>query len=104
MVITKWFPAAHLDFYVCTKTGLQTYGIGKIFDLHQYYWSNQTKQKLTAGDNAYYIIPSNLYDENSLKLIKSQFKVCKAPIIAPILRNGVICKNILLFRLNGYKK
>ena len=104
ILITNWFPAAHLDFYVCNKTGLHTYGIGEIFDLHQYYWSNQTKQKLTAGDDAYYIVPSNLYDENRIKLIKSQFKVCKAPIIVPIFRNGAICKNILLFKLNGYKK
>ncbi|MBB6237275.1 hypothetical protein HDC90_001895 [Pedobacter sp. AK013] len=104
IVITKWFPAAHLDFYVCTKTGLHTYGIGEIFDLHQYYWSNQNKQKLSLGDNAYYIVPSNLYDENSISFIKSQFKSCKAPTIAPVFRNGVICKNILLFRLNGYKK
>lgn len=104
IVITKWFPAAHLDFYVCSKTGLHTYGIGEIFDLHQYYWSNQYKQKLTIGDNAYYIVPSNLYDENSINFIKSQFKNCEEPIIAPIFRNGMVCKNILLFKLNGYKK
>ncbi|WP_343522147.1 glycosyltransferase family 39 protein [Pedobacter sp.] len=104
IVITKWFPAAHLDFYVCNRTGLQTYGLGEIFDLHQYYWSNQTKQKLTTGDNAYYIVPSNLYDENSITFIKSQFKNCKPAIMAPILRNGVVCKNILLFKLSGYKR
>jgi Dolichyl-phosphate-mannose-protein mannosyltransferase len=104
IVITKWFPAAHLDFYVCSKTALHTYGIGEVFDLHQYYWSNQTKQKLTTGDNAYYIVPSNLYDENSINFIKSQFRNCTPPIIAPIFRNGVMCKNILLYRLNGYKE
>ncbi|WP_412465418.1 ArnT family glycosyltransferase [Pedobacter sp. KLB.chiD] len=104
IVVTKWFPAAHLDFYVSSETGLHTYGIGEIFDLHQYYWSNQSKPKLTAGDNAYYILPSNLYDENSINLIKSQFKSCTPPIILPIFRNGAVCKNILLFKLNGYKK
>jgi len=104
IVITKWFPAAHLDFYVCSKTGLHTYGIGEIFDLHQYYWSNQSKQKLTVGDNTYYIIPSNLYDEKSINVIKSHFKNCTPPIITPIFRNGVISKNILLYKLNDYKR
>jgi len=104
IVITKWFPAAHLDFYVCKKTGLHTYGIGEIFDLHQYYWSNLNKPKLRDGDQAYYILPSNLYDENSINFIKSRFKSCAPPIILPISRNGAVCKNILLFRLKGYKK
>jgi len=104
IMITKWFPAAHLDFYVCRKTGLHTYGLGEIFDLHQYYWSNPSKPKLAVGDNAYYIIPSNLYDENSINFIKSQFQSCSLPIILPIFRNGAVCKNILLFKLNGYKK
>ncbi len=104
IVVTKWFPAAHLDFYVGCKTGLHTYGIGEIFDLHEYYWSNQSKPKLTAGDNAYYILPSNLYDENSISFVRSQFKRCTSPIILPIFRNGAVCKNILLFKLNGYKK
>ena len=104
MIITKWFPAAHLDFYVGTQTGLNTYGIGEIFDLHQYYWSNRFKQKLVAGENAYYIIPSNLYDEKDLDFVKKQFKDCSAALILPVLRNGSVCKNILIFKLKGYKR
>lgn len=104
MIITKWFPAAHLDFYVGNQTGLNTYGIGEIYDLHQYYWSNRFKQKLANGDNAYYIVPSNLYDEKDLDFAKKHFKNCSVPLILPILRNGSLCKNILIFKLKGYKK
>lgn len=104
MLITKWFPAAHLDFYAGSKTGLNTYGVGEIFDLHQYYWSNQLKPKLVNGDNAYYIMPSNLFDENDLSAVKIRFKDCSKPLILPVLRNGAICKNILIFKLKSYKK
>lgn len=104
MLITKWFPAAHLDFYAGAKTGLYTYGIGEMFDLHQYYWSNRLKPKLNIGENAYYIMPSNLFDENDLNAVKTQFKDCSKPLILPILRNGAICKNILIFKLKAYKE
>ncbi len=74
IVINKWFPAAHLDFYVAALTKQNTYGLGDIFDLHQYYWSNTCKPQLTPGEDAYFIIPSNLFDQTDLDTMKSHFK------------------------------
>lgn len=103
ILVTKWFPAAHLDFYVCPGTALQTYGIGQVFDLHQYHLSNQHKQKPGPGESAYYITTSNLYDQGSIDFVKSKFRSCSVPVIIPIVRNGRVCKNVLLYRLDGYK-
>lgn len=100
IVITRWYPAAHLDFYAAPLTTQNTYAIGKIFDLHQYHWSNE--QKLKKDDSAYYIVPSNLYSKRDADLVKSHFKYCSAALILPIYRNGKTAKNVILFKLKGY--
>ncbi|QIL41331.1 glycosyltransferase family 39 protein [Pedobacter sp. HDW13] len=103
IIITKWFPAAHLDFYVCHGTALETYGMGDTRDLHQYVFSNQDKHKPRYGEDAAYILPSNLFDEAVLEKIKKGYAHCYPPIAVPIYRNGAICKYILIFRLENYQ-
>lgn len=103
VVIDKWFPAAHLDFYVCPNAHLYTFGIGEIFDLHEYYWSNNNKKALLKGGNAYYIVPSNLFNADVLATIQSKFKSCSLARIAPIYRNGRKCKNVLIYKLYDRK-
>ena len=41
ILVSKWFPAAHIDFYVASKTGRSTYAVGELFDLHHYHWLNE---------------------------------------------------------------
>lgn len=102
-VIVRWYPAAHLDFYAAPLTGQHTYGIGKIFDLHQYYWSNADKPRIRKGQDAYFIIPSNLYNKQEAEEIQSRFTSSATRLIMPIYRNGKLCKNILFFRLKGFR-
>ncbi len=49
IIVNKWFPAAHIDYYIAAKTRQQTVGIGNVFDLHQYYWSNKYKKQFNYG-------------------------------------------------------
>lgn len=104
LIITKWFPAAHLDFYACHNNQLETYGMGDTSDLHQYIFSNQIKHKPRYGEDAYYLLPSNLFDEAELEKIKKSYAHCSPPLSVPIYRNGVICKYILIFRLENYQR
>ncbi len=103
IIVTKWFPAAHIDFYVASLTKQQTVGIGNISDLHQYYWTNKYKQPLKSGDSAYYIVPSNLFDYKILDKINNCFASYEMPLVIESFRNGSICKHIYVFRLKGYK-
>jgi hypothetical protein len=102
IIITKWFPAAHIDFYFSSKTKQQTFGIGNIFELGQYYWSNKYKKPLKTGDSAYYIIPSNLFDYKTFDTLIGSFSKYELATSITEKRSGVICKKIYVFRLMGY--
>ncbi|WP_316734639.1 glycosyltransferase family 39 protein [Pedobacter aquatilis] len=103
IVVNKWFPAAHLDFNVAQQADLHTYGIGEIFDLHQYTFTNAGKHRPEKGESCIYIVPSNLFDDEDFKKISAHFVNYNQPLIIPILRRKEVCKNILIFKLNGFK-
>ncbi|MGM9478258.1 ArnT family glycosyltransferase [Pedobacter sp. GSP4] len=103
IIVTKWFPAAHLDFYVSHGNLLETYGMGDVNDLHQYIFSNQLKRKPQFEEDAFYIIPSNLFDQAVLEKVKKNYVYCDLYPAVPIYRNGKICKYILIFKLRKHK-
>lgn len=59
IVSNKWFPAAHLDYYVSEPLHVPLIGVGDVVDLHQYFWLNKTRPDLRKGDDAICILPSN---------------------------------------------
>jgi len=102
IIVTKWYPAAHIDYYIGGKTKQQTIGMGDIFDLHEYYWTNKNKTPLKPGDSAYYLIPSNLFDYKTLDRVINRFSSYEMPLVISELRNGLVCKQVYVFRLRGY--
>ena len=102
IIVNKWFPAAHIDFYIASLTRQQTYALGNLFDLHQYHWLNQYKKPLKQGDPAYFIIPSNLYKQEDIDQLKKNFTSISPPTVVPIFRSGAICKEYFIFRLKGF--
>ncbi|KQB99576.1 hypothetical protein AQF98_18655 [Pedobacter sp. Hv1] len=103
IIINKWFPASHIDFYLAHYTQQETYGIGPLFDLHQYYFYNLKKEKPALGSDAYYIAPSNTFKPEDLEVNKTAFEKIDVPTFIPIYRNGKICKYLLVYRLRGFK-
>jgi len=103
IVVDKWFPAAHIDFYIATKTKQQTIGIGNVADLGHYYWMNNHKKPLKNGDSAYFIVPSNLFTYKSFDKMIFSFDHYEMPLSISQFRSGVLCKQYYIFRLKGYK-
>jgi hypothetical protein len=103
IIVTKWYPAGHLDYYFAFTTDQQTIGMGDIEQLHQYFWFNNEKKKLIRGDNAYYIIPSNLLDYKTFDRVVKSFKSYNMPLTIKIYRSGILCKQIYIFRMMGYQ-
>jgi 4-amino-4-deoxy-L-arabinose transferase-like glycosyltransferase len=104
LVVTKWYPAGHEDFYIGHFTGQETFGIGGIDSLHQYYWTNQFKKPLVEGGNGYYIIPSNQFESKTFDRLTEHFSRFELALTLPQYRSGVICKQVYVFRLMGYKQ
>ena len=103
IVVNKWFPAAHIDFYIASTTRRQTYALGNLFDLHHYHWLNLYKRPLKKGDSAYFIIPSNLYKQEDIEQLKQSFSIITPPVDIPIFRSGALCKRVYIFKLKGYR-
>lgn len=103
IIINKWFPAAHIDFYIAHKTGREVLPMGKLFDLHQYHWLHQYKKPLLPGSNAYLIIPSNVYSDETIAFNRQYFDSISAPVVIPQYRSGVLCRNMYVYKLIGFK-
>ena len=72
IVTKKWFPSAHIDFYIGHPLNLQTVAVGAIEDIHQYHWLNQQLGKLPDSTELYIIIPSNYYfDLHNNSIVKN---------------------------------
>lgn len=102
IIVTRWYPAAHIDYYIGSKTNQQTIGMGDILDLHEYFWTNKYKSTLKPGDSAYYLVPSNLFDYKTLDRVINRFSSYEMPLVISELRNGLVCKQVFVFRLKGY--
>jgi hypothetical protein len=103
VIVTNWFPAAAIEFYITSKTKQQIIGIGTIDDLHQYHWTNQYKKPLKAGDDAYFIVPSDAFAYRTSNEVYLQFSSYEPPVVFPQYRSGRICRYISIYRVRGYK-
>lgn len=103
LIVYQWFPAAHIDFYLAASTQQQTYGIGPLVNLHQYYFYNLNKKQPVRGSDAYYLSPSNTFTAEELKVNLRYFQKIEVPTSIPIYRNGRPCKYLLVYRLRGFK-
>ncbi|MGZ3754347.1 MAG: ArnT family glycosyltransferase [Mucilaginibacter sp.] len=103
IAITNYYPGAHIDYYIASHTGQQVVGLGAIYDLHQYYWLNKTKRPLRKGDDAYYIIPSDIFTYQTFNKVLDNFQRYDFALSFPVYRSGFICKAYYILRLKGYK-
>jgi hypothetical protein len=100
IIVGKWFPAGHLEFYTSRTTGLPLIGIGPLQDIHKFAWLNKERPTLFIGADAYCIVPSNV-PFNVAESYGSYFGTIDAPIVIEQKRGGVVVRNFLVYRLRG---
>ncbi len=54
------------------------------------------------GADAYFIVPSNLYNYETLIEMNNNFKHHETPVVFSQSRNGILCKQLYVFRFKGY--
>lgn len=103
LISDRWFPAAHLDYYVARPLGLKLLLIGSIEDQHKYHWINAERGLMAIGDDAYYITLSTMYN-NPKDSFSEYFEYIDLSICIPILRNDEIVKYAFVYNLHNLKK
>jgi hypothetical protein len=97
----RWFPAAHLDYYVATPLNLNLFAIGSLQDIHKYEWINIQRGKIPANGDAYCIVPGNDF-KNPDELFSAYFSEIQRSDSIPIFRNKKIANYFYVYRLLNY--
>ena len=98
----KWFPAAHVDYYVAKPLHTIVYGVGKVNDLHQYVWLNHERKLLAKGGDALCIVASN-YPDNPAVTYAATFASTQLLQSFAQTRNGRLVRYFKVYMLKGYK-
>jgi hypothetical protein len=102
IVVGKWFPAGHLEFYASKVTGLRIIGIGSLADIHKFAWLNKQRLPLTIGSDAYCIVPSNL-PFNVSEAYGQYFATISETQTINQIRGGKNVRYFFVYRLKGCK-
>jgi len=101
IVSNKWFPAAHIEYYVARPLGRPVVGVGWVIDLHQYIWLNLARPPLQPGDSALCIVPSNY----PMALHESYYRDFTSIELRKVFysyRGGRMSRYFIVYLLKGY--
>lgn len=91
LLITRWFPGAHFDFYVAREIGIPVLPIGNLESLHEYYW---LQPREPYSGNAYFLTTSHLHQEiDKYDFIKS-YKLHKT---ITLYKGDLPTQNLLIY-------
>ncbi|SNR15368.1 ArnT family glycosyltransferase [Tenacibaculum jejuense] len=96
IVSNRWYPAAHIDYYIAQPNKMRVYGVGELTDIHKYYWINKTYPKL--GNKVLYITDSRNY-KHPKEVYTNEYSTIKKIKEIPIERNRVVVKYVFLYVL-----
>jgi hypothetical protein len=97
IIAGKWFPAAHLDYYVAQPYDFNLLAVGDLERIHKYAWINRQRPELRLGSDAYYITNSRNY--TSPDFLKPYFASIEAPEQVRIYKGKRHVENFFVFRL-----
>jgi len=99
IIVGKWFPAGHLEFYTSRTTGLPLIGMGPLQDIHKFAWLNEMRPAFVLGADAYCIVPSNV-PFNVTEAYGQYFKTIDTPVVIDQKRSGVVVRHFAVYRMH----
>lgn len=102
IIVSKWFPGAHIDFYIAQPLHLQVYALGDLKDIHHYYWLNSYQKPLQKGSDAYYISLSSNFSDPNKKFGKS-FQKIFPPNKLTQFRSGKAVRIMYVYLMKSYQ-
>lgn len=103
ILINKWFPGGHLEFYTSRLTGIPVIAVGKLDDVHKFAWLNKVRRHLQTGDDAYAIVPSNL-PMNVAEVYGAYFTSIEKPVVINQTRSGGVIRYFSVYRLKNCRR
>ncbi|MBI1767090.1 MAG: glycosyltransferase family 39 protein [Bacteroidetes bacterium] len=97
----KWFPAAHIDFYIAQPEHKKLFMMGEMNDLHKYAWINKYRGGPQRGNDYFHIAVSNVYKDPN-ELFGNYFEKIERIDTVEIKRGGKIMRYAFFYRLKNY--
>lgn len=100
-ISNKWFPAAHVEYYIAQHMDRPVIGVGWVVDVHQYAWLNQERPPLKPGDRAWCIVPSN-YQMTLHETYYYNFSSIELKKVFYSYRGGRLSRYFTVYLMEGY--
>lgn len=101
MISYRWFPAAHLDYYVANPLGIKLYCAGTLERIHKFSWINNYRGKPILHSDAYFIFPSN-DPKNPNEVAPAYYNNYFLDDSIPVFRNKEIVKFYYVYIFKDY--
>ncbi len=98
----RWFPAAHLDYYVAIPNDSYVLVLGSLERIHKYAWMNEQRGDFALGMDAWYLAFN--YDYVSPDFAKPYFTSIIPIDTIHIQRSGKAAKEVYVYILKDMKK
>jgi len=95
----RWFPAAHLDYYIAYPKNKDLFGIGDLERIHKYAWINRERASINLGSDAYFITSSRDFQDPE-PLYGKYFSTIEAPQIIKIYKGNKHVENFFVYRMH----
>lgn len=102
IISQRWFPAAHIDYYVAMPNNTQVLGLGSLERIHKYAWINKKRGGFYKGMDAWYLAFD--YDYVAPDFLSSYFEFIIPTDTIKINRAGETAKTVYVFVLKDLKR